>query len=210
MSEPPAWWPDWTGQDCVIVASGPSAKAVPLELGRGKARYIAINRSWELAPWADVLYGCDFKWWNSVGGCPGFEGLRISRDSRVSSHPAWNIQVIHLYRDDRIQLERGTVGWGSNGGFQAFNLALQWHPRRILLVGFDHTLAHGVHWHGSHPNGMNNPSLGSMHRWIRAMDGAAAVAKELGVEIVNCSMVSALQKYPKMPFEEAIACPAPS
>lgn len=98
------------------------------------------------------------------------------------------------------------VGSGGNSGFQALNLALQWGAVRILLIGFDMTDASGsLHWYG-HNNwrGANNPNHSNFRRWIAAFNNAAKQCRELGVDVVNCSLHSALMCFPKMSLEEAI------
>jgi len=197
----PEWFPDWTGETVIIVASGPSAGGVDLESVRGRLRAIAVNTSWKLAPWADALYACDYAWWKSENGCPEFAGLKITVDARAAGE--WSdIRKADIRRgDDRMILnEPGTVGWGGNSGFHALNLAAQFGAGRVLLVGFDMSIGH---WHGKHPTGMNNPREVTLARWRRALDRAAPVLKAAGIEVINCSMASALTAYPKMKFEEA-------
>ena len=41
--------------------------------------------------------------------------------------------------------------------------------------------------------------------WRRVVDAAAKAAEEQGVEVLNCSPVSALRNYPKVDFAEALA-----
>lgn len=200
----PDWWPDWEGQICVIVASGPSAAEAKVEQARGRAKVIAINSSIRLAPWADALYGADYAWWRSVNGMQDFPGLRITADRRAAAE--WELARVEARQgDDRIVLDPlGTVGWGSNSGFHVLNLAVQFRCRRIILVGFDMRLDRGVHWHGPHPRGLNNPRVSIVGRWRRAIDGAAKIIAGLGIEVVNASPVSALEAYPKMTLSEAI------
>ena len=81
----PDWWPDWTGKVCAIVASGPSAKSAPISLLRDKAKVIVINESYQLCPWADVLYGCDAQWWRLRSGVNGFRGMKVSQDEMLAA-----------------------------------------------------------------------------------------------------------------------------
>ena len=60
-----------TGQDAVIVGSGPSARATDFSLIDIRTRVIAVNESWRLVPWADVLYATDGIWWSLNKGCQG-------------------------------------------------------------------------------------------------------------------------------------------
>lgn len=202
----PAWFPDWNGETVVIVASGPSAADAPLDMARGKARFIAINNSWRLAPWADILYACDVAWWDSVGGAPAFGGLKMTVDhTAAKKYPDLKKVICRRSTDKLVVKHPNVVGWGGNSGFHCLNLAVQFGCSKVILVGYDMTTAHGLHWHGAHPSGMNNPTERNVMRWRRAVDDASKVIKSLGVKVINCSPISALQKYPKMSFAEALA-----
>lgn len=199
----PKWYPDWRDEIIVIVASGPSASQTPLHLGRGRAKFIAVNSSWRLCPWADILFAGDYKWWEAQEGCPEFAGLKATIDRRASEQ--WGIHRLQGFRaDSRIEFDDfGHIG-GSNSGFNAVNLAAQLQPSRILLVGFDMTLDYGSHWHGTHPEGMKNPVPDTVGKWRRALDNAADVIAKRGIEVINCSPISMLKRYPKISFSESI------
>ncbi len=157
-------------------------------------------------PFADVLYGCDYLWWQKYGGVPEFTGLKLSVDRKVSDRRDWNVKAVGVNKnDDRLELLKiGTVGWGGNGGFHALNLAIQFGAAKIILVGYDMRLDHGLHWHGRHPNGLNNPTDPNVARWRRCIDAAAEVITALDVTVINASPISALQNYPKMSLIEAL------
>lgn len=200
------WFPDWSGQACVIIAAGPSAKNAPLQSVRGHAKLIAINSSYKLAPWADVLYGCDFGWWRAFNGVPEFQGLKITQDNRILQQKGWGVKLIAADRNrkDFVMKPRGRVGWAGHSGHHAINLALQFGSRRLLLVGFDMHIDKGAHWHGLHPKGLNNPTKPTIKRWRIALDEMAGKLRELGAEVINCSLDSALTAYPKMELGEAL------
>lgn len=200
----PSWYPDWRGQIAIIVASGPSAVTVPLSIARGKARFIAVNDSWELVPWSDVLYGADYKWWEQCEGCPHFRGLKVSIDRRASENPDWGVHRVQGHRSDNRMLDDlGHIG-GNNSGLNSLNLAAQFGSDAILLVGFDMCLEFGLHWHPNHPVGMKNPLPGRVDHWRRATDSAAAVLAARGIRVINCSPISALKRFLKMEFAEAL------
>lgn len=96
----------------------------------------------------------------------------------------------------------GVLGAGGNSGFQALNLTVQTGAARIALVGFDMHLAGGVHWHGRHSGGLNNPIPSTVAGWRAGLDAAAPKLAALGVEVVNCSDQSALQAYRRQSLEE--------
>jgi hypothetical protein len=174
--------------------------------GRPGLRAIAINRSWQLIPWADCVYGTDFAWWQSVGGLPEFRGLKLCGD-RHASRLDWGVEWIRINggRDALELLDPARVGWGGNSGYGALNFALHHRPRRILLVGYDMSLERGVHWHGKH-KATTNPIAQNVLRWRHVIEAAAPVIAGLGIEVINCSSASALQNYPTATLEEALAC----
>lgn len=196
----PDWFPDWRGEICVIVGGGPSAKGVDLELARGKAKLLAINNSWELAPWADALYACDERWWRANARAVSFPGLKITQASECP-------EVVHrvlLVSGATIITEPGKIGSGQNSGFQASNLAVQFGATTLIWVGLDMRIDQGLHWHGPHQSGLSNPRLERVKRWREYLDGAAGQFARLGVKVINASEVSALRNYPKMSLAEAL------
>ena len=213
----PAWYPSWQDQTVVIVASGPSAALQPLDLGIGRAKFVAINRSILLAPWSSIWYCCDFQWWDKYFGDKKFRldlgeyprALKVSVDYRVRERPKWGVKFLFCEKpNDTIVWEQGKVGWGGNSGFNALNMVAQFKPAKIILIGFDMSRASGTHWHDPHPadrvRGLSNPTNHSVERWRRVMENAAREFVDHGITVINCSAMSALQKYRKMSFEEAL------
>lgn len=204
----PDWFPDWQGMAAAIVASGPSVRKASVGLLQGRLPVIAIKKSVELCPWADVVYGCDPAWWKSVRGLPDFKGLKLS----------WATGICDEYRDihrvfiddnrcDRMIFnELGHVGAGGNSGFQAINLAVQFGAKRILLVGFDMQDNHGEHWYGrNHWPMANNPNNENFRRWRAALETAAVDLQRMGVEVVNASPNSGLKCFRKASVEQTLA-----
>lgn len=199
------WYPNWTGETVVIVAGGPSAKDVNLDAGRGRARFVAINNSYKLCPWADALYACDETWWTQYKAHTEFAGLKITQDQRAKAKYPMLKRVVSVRGVEELLTDTpGMIGWGGNGGFHALNLAVQWGAGKIVLVGYDMTLAHGSHWHGDHVGKCANPNDKNVLRWRKVVDEAAATLRRLNITVFNCSEKSALQNYPKCTFEAAL------
>lgn len=190
----------------MVVASGPSAAVADLECARDRARVFCVNESWRLAPWAFLLYGCDGAWWKKRGGVPEFGGLKVTHDL-VACVQIPGLRQIHIERrrDEILDEHFGVVGDGGNSGFQLLNLVAQRRPAKIIMVGFDMRLDHGVHWHGRHVPGLANPHQRNVDRWRRVIDNVAGSFRAMGIAVVNASEVSALTAYPKMPLAEALA-----
>lgn len=135
---------------------------------------------------------------------PGFKGLKVTQDV-VACQKFPDLRKVELDPEvHRMRAEPGFIGSGKNGGFQAWNLAVQFGARRIVLVGFDVRLDTGVHWHGLHQGKLRNPAQSVVSKWREYLDGAADDLRGIGVDVVNASADSLLTAYRKMPLNEAL------
>ena len=193
----PRKWPDST---IVCIGGGPSLTQEDVEAVRGRVdAVIAINDAYRLAPWADVLYACDERWWTWHKGVKSFAGLKYSLQK--SSLKWRGVQV--LQNTGPIGLERKPNGLktGKNSGYQAMNLAFHLGAKRILLLGYDMQVAIGKsHWFGSHPGG-GPPPVQSFRGMFRQIVGP--LEKE-GVSVVNCSRETALDCFTRLPLTQAL------
>ena len=155
-----------------------------------------------MAPWADALYACDGKFWLGYPDALDFAGLKVTQSAKTMP----GVEKVKVDpHSTRMLFDRfGRLGAGGNSGFQAVNLAAQAGAARIVLVGFDYSLARGEHWHGRHPQGMNNPSELNMRTWRANLDGSAALLSSLGVEVLNASPYSSLTAFEKRPLEDCL------
>jgi hypothetical protein len=114
-------------------------------------------------------------------------------------------RVRPMLGENRIIFDpKGRIGWGNNGGFHALNLAVQFGARKIILVGFDMHIRNGLHWHGRHGDGLNNPRQSTVDRWREILDAQAPLLAEHGVEVVIGSPGSALSQFRKLELGAAI------
>lgn len=194
-SEPPPWFLDWHGRAVAVIASGPSVQKQEVASLRGRLPVLAIKENYDLAPWADVVYGCDAAWWKNRNGLKTYHGLKVSATLDLRLYFKDLNYVTLEKHDDRIRLDPlGTVGAGGNSGFQAVNLAVQFGATRLLLIGFDmnhHTRQ--PHWYGRNNGpGRTNPDHNNYDRWRRAFTQSTPILEKAGVEVVNASPMSAL------------------
>lgn len=194
----PGWYPDWGGALAVLVGAGPSVTAEQVEAFQGRAKVLTINRSHELAPWADVLYGCDFRFWEAYPQARAFAGLKVTQDKRASDkYP--DLHRVRLVDGNTMQAIPGMVGSGGNGGFQLLNLTVQFGPRTIVLLGYDMHVAKGVHWHGRHAfKFAANPDDDLCLKWVESFAVASRFLKTMGVTVLNATPGSALDCFPKV------------
>ncbi len=161
-----------------------------------------------MCPWADCLYAADLNWWKHRNGAPEFSGIKISQDEEACRR--YDVNKVKLGEPyNKILVDKagtiaagGSEGSGGNSGFQAKNIAVQFGAAKIALVGFDMRLDLGDHWHGRHPKGMNNPSTAIIAKWRKTLNENAPLLAQLGIDVVNCSEISALTAFPKMTMKE--------
>ncbi len=203
--------PMWPGATVACLGGGPSLTAHQAGLCRGRARVIAINDAYRLAPWADLLYFCDHRWWNWHRGAAAYEsfaGLRVTLDARVAVE-APDVKYVHNAGREGLSVEPGHLMTGRNGGYQAINLAVQLGAKRILLLGYDMRAVDGrTHWFGDHPT-ETRPSVyeGAMLPMFETLVAPLATS---GVEVVNCTPGSALATFPTSDLTDALSCPPPT
>lgn len=188
------------GGTVVCLGGGPSLTEADVAYCRGKADLvIAINNAYQLAPWADVLYACDARFWTWHRGVKSFKGLKFSLQKAAA---VWSAVGV-LKRTGDYGLERKPHGLrtGRNSGYQAINVALHLGATRVLLLGYDMQLTGGrCHWHPPHPNNQPPP--------VQSFRGAfRMLAPQLagyGLTVINCSRETALTCFPCQPLEQAL------
>lgn len=192
----------WPGSTIVCVASGPSLTQAQVDAVRGKARVIVINDGYRLAPWADVLYACDAKWWKWHRGVPTFAGLKYTM------HPTRNAyaQTLRNAGDTGLTRDQNALRTGHNSGYQAINLAVHLGAARIVLLGYDmQATKKGQHFFGKHPDNSQPPFPKCLEDFATLVEPLAAS----GVAIVNCTPCSALRCFPMAILEDVLmACAA--
>lgn len=210
-------WPDWKQQTCVCIASGPSLTAEDVALvknyrmhGAMMVRAIAINdcglarRLPLAAPWADILYAADAKWWSFYR--PAFTDLRVSGEPvppiQSQRGPPIEIQTIPLTmlaRGESMPRVPGSVVSGDHSGFQALGLALTLGATRILLLGYDC----GGSRRNCHKDRERQFSTEPpFDQWVPKYQQAADQWPK--VEIINCAMNSRITVFPKRPLGECL------
>jgi hypothetical protein len=214
MTTPWSVEPEWAGETAAILASGPSMTRAQAEYVRGKCRVIAVNNQGidtdcdgklvpALAPWADILYAADAKWWRHYHErALKFAGRKVTiRDTlpwpelyslkQSIEHSSFDPRPTHLVS-------------GGNSGYQAIHLAVHLGAKRIVLLGFD--MKEGPHrrrhWFGNHPGRLN--SRGSFSTWLRAFDKFAKVLKMKEIDVVNCTPDTALRSFRRARLEEVL------
>ncbi len=205
----PAWdHRDWDGMSVAIIASGESLTVEQCELVRqwralgDDRRVMAVNTSYRRAPFADIVYACDRRWWDVHYA----EVSRTFRPEQLWTQQEGGAPMVNAIRSIRgagLSKIRGIVHQGANSGYQAIGLAVMWGAKRIILLGFD---CQGTHWHGEHPSPISARMPFDM--WLQNFRALAPDLLAAGVGVVNCSPKSAIQVFKKRSLEDALCLPS--
>ncbi len=198
----------WDDATVCIMASGPSMSQDQADAVRswsGKGRHtIAINTTFQLAPWADVLYACDDRWWSVHYDevKEKFYGQLWSQDEETRKRQG--IRVIRSERKDGLSKTPGIIRQGMSSGYQAMNLAYLAGAKKLLLLGFDCKPGADKrsHWHGDHPAPLNNSN--PFPSWIKKMETLAVDLAEANVEVVNLTPGSAIRCFRFADWKEVL------
>lgn len=178
---------DWEGATVAIFASGPSMTTSIADQCR-QWRTIAINnQAIDCAPWADIIYGSDLKWWRTyLSTVAKFPGRKISLEI---GKPIPGIE--YLRPSSQVFDERPCyLSTGANSGYAAICLAAKLGAKRILLHGYDMGPRNGRVRRHDYPASLN--SKPRFADWIPRFRLLAPVLERRGVEVVNCTPDSAL------------------
>lgn len=198
----------WEGEACAILAGGPSLSVEQVDAVRASGlRCIAINSSYRLAPWADLLYFCDarfYDWHKDDEVFKAFGGIKATLDNFYLRKLIPDLRCVRNVGQRGLSLAPGEIRHGSNSGYQAINLAVQLGAARLFLFGYDFKYGDDgrSHWHGGHP--IPTPKKVFSELMLPCFAGLRAELEALGVSVINCSPGSALTEFPYRPFDDCL------
>lgn len=194
----------WAGETVAVLASGPSMSQEIADSVKHLPR-IAVNRTYELARDADVIYASDGPWWLTnpcAWACPG---IKASIEIKPGVMPAGPdcLQVLRNSGTHGFDPRRDFIRSQNNSGGAAIHLAAHAGASQILLLGFD---MHGWHWHPTRDQSPERAKrmAGAFHRWKVGMVAMASALSAMGVEVINCTPGSALRCFPMRSLESVI------
>jgi len=184
----------------VVIGTGPSLTQSDVDYCRGLPT-IAVNNAYTLAPWANILYAADARWWKAYGGAQGFAGQRICSDSSDWIIPPSYLSLSVTSSCGGLHRDPSHLN-GPNSGHQAVNMAVHLGASRIVLLGMDcRPNSKGkTHFFGRHPHtSIVSPYQMFLEAWRTIPD-----ALPDGVTIINATRSTAIDCFPCQPISEAI------
>jgi hypothetical protein len=174
-------------------------------------RCIAINNAYMVAPFAEVCYFADARWWEKHKDEVDFRFFPGQKCSIQDSMDAIKDDSVHFLRNKHfpnlgvgLSLNPREIVTGHHGGFQALNIAILAGATRILLLGFDGKAgANGrTHWHSGHGRAVPDAAY---QEYRKSFSAAETAIIEAGVTVINCSPGSEINSFPKIALEDALA-----
>lgn len=221
--------PAWKRATCVLIGSGPSLTREHVELVRAACASsatfsIVINASYLWAPWADVCYFADAKFWrwHTEGvDMPGLNLTAAQVKQRFALFPGQKCSIKHGEQgiiDESVHLLGNKGGsnhsygisrdpqricTGNHSGYQALNIAILSGASRIILLGYDGTVHQNgqSHFHGGHPT-RTPASAYQMYR--EAFSQGEREIRASGATVLNCSPGSTINSFDRSTIEKEL------
>ncbi len=197
------------GKPCVCIATGPSLTAEQVETVRQSgAATIVVNDAYLMAPFADLAYFADTKWWNWHKDRPEWKAFAGQRCT-INVSPCAEKEVLVLERSWKpnvvLSADPREIATGSHSGFQALNIAFLAGANPIVLLGYDcRSQGDKHHFFGAHPDKTMPP-----YQSIRGFyHPAAAEARAAGVRIVNATPGSAIEAFERAELASVLLHPS--
>lgn len=196
------WRDAWAGQTVFVLASGPSLSLDDVRLVQRYAYasgspVIAVNTSFLMAKWADVLFFSHKSWWLTyrIAVKRTFEGMVATTANVLEARTA--------------PFTNGRLPEYGDTGANAVGLALYMGARRVIILGMDgQSDSNGRrHWHEPHPAAVlarrsHAPVDAGLHQ-------LCADARSVGAELLNVSPRSTYSGFIRASLADYINNPPP-
>lgn len=180
----------WLNKTVACVASGPSLTQEDCDLiQKAKIPCVAVNSSWKLARFCDVIYAGDDKWWKNYG-----DEIDIPAEQWTCLENTARIRGINRH---------GKFRGVSNSGARAIEFIVEEGAKKVILIGFDCSIKKGTHWHGDHDKS-GNPTTKHCNTWKGHFYQISKQASKRDIQIINCSRETELTCFPRASLKETL------
>ncbi|MFA7279810.1 MAG: hypothetical protein WC100_06920 [Sterolibacterium sp.] len=175
------------------------------EAVRGRAS-IAVNTTFKLAPWADVLYWTDNAWFEPrLQDAMGFAGLKVTSNRHSWKHNPNEINLIKTEQYKSFFPRSGNVRQGRTSGHTAICLAISMGAKEVILLGYDMRVADdGREHHHNEYAGQNRQLEVYKRDFLPAFAHWNEQALGDGVRILNATPGSAIEEFEMVSLDEVL------
>lgn len=204
----------WEGRRCFVVGGGPSLNQIPLQRFAGEHRVganLAYLRDVDVNVVLDlrvVLKMRDDPRWNAWRERGGIQIWVPNEEPQPDEPMPRGLHVVDRTQEWTNRLDDG-IYCKDNTGLSALHVAWLSGASRIILVGFDCVppetddgTAKTENWHNEYPTSWRSNAGHVYANTVKAFREAAKLISG-PVQIVNANPASAIDCWPKMPFEQA-------
>lgn len=142
---------------------------------------IVTNNTYKIAPFANILYACDGKWWREH-----FNSVDKNFKGELGTH----FPIEGVPRMKSIDFR--------NSGANAISLAAHLGCESIFMLGYDCSIKLGYHWHGKHEGKLTNCQ--SLKDWPDIFKRVSVQFSD--IMIVNLSRYTELTCFERGEVEE--------
>lgn len=166
---------------------------------------IGINAAYLIGDWIKIIFFHDEDFWiRNKTGLTNHPGRLICCNNSFVNHPHERVEYLPKDRTKKfgIHSEHDKICWNHNSGAAAITVAANLGAKRIVLLGFDMNAPTGKsHFHSEY----NQKRLPPFEKHLLGFAQIASDAKDRGIEIINCSMDSAIDVFPKINLKDILA-----
>lgn len=193
--------PIWQGEMAYIIAGGPSLTGFDWSLLDGR-KSIAINSSILSYPGAAACFFGDARWWMwNAGKVKATYAGPIFTCSEIADPRVHNL--LKVKPAPYISTDPASVMMQRTSLTAAMNLAVHFGCARLVLLGADMKASHDgrAHHHQEHPIAQ---IPGCWDKQMTELRNVADALRAVGVEVINASLDSRIDWWPKQPIEELL------
>ena len=189
----------WSNEPCFIIGGGPSLIGFDFNRLRGRGHVIVINRAFEFAPFADILFFMDWRFYRLCHDDPAryrmwqdFKGHKVFLNIMGRKlEDCYSVRSVG--RHGLSKSIAGGLHHGNNSGVGALNLALCLKARPIYLLGYDMRHENGqAHFHSGYGAVAHEKTALSFAREFERI--GKGIADKSG--IINLNPRSTLRLFP--------------
>lgn len=196
-----------------MIASGPSTSADQIRRMiearyRGLVSLFAVSDAYRLlGDNLDFMYSCDPPWWDlHAAHLKNRPFEQFTQSPEACKKYNWLQYTAGRGGQGLGTDPAGHIHFGGNSGYQAINVAYLMGFRLLILVGFDMRVQGKLtHFFGDHPGKLQrNSSYSSFIPQFREIKKGIDGGAYDGLRILNSSLDSALDAFPKVSLQSAI------
>ena len=181
-----------------------------------KKHIIGINVAYKFGNWIDICFFGDKHFYlEHQAGLSNFRKLVVTCNKRIGEKNLGWVKYLPIEKDADNKQKKGIstnpkeVCWNNNSGAAAISVASWMGVKRIILVGFDMTLSsvnNQQHFHNEYRRFGDKVKTASLpfKLHLEPWEAIKRDADNMGIEILNTSLNSAIKEIPKVHIKELL------